>query len=320
MPLILALWAWLLPLLPNPDFRAPPAAAVSAVEESAAAAPMARERKVLLIGIDGLRPDALLAARAPNLRGLIAQGAFTPAALADSVTRSGPGWASVFTGVWHGKHRVFDNSIRGFRGDRYPAFFARLKEKRPDLATACFVNWAPIRDQIVTGADLSAATGDDDSVAAQAVRLLGAGNPDVVFLHFDAPDHAGHKYGFSRFSPPYAQAVERVDDLIGKVLRSLEARPDRAREDWLILCTTDHGGSWRHHGQDIPSQRHVFLIVSGEGSQRGTRIQAGSLVDVAPTVFSFLGVPMEPSWGWEGHAVGLRNGRNDVRLAAVAAP
>lgn len=269
-------------------------------------------RKLLLIGIDGLRPDALLSVRAPNLRALIRGGAFAPDAVADSITRSGPGWASVLTGVWHGKHGVLDNEIGVYQGDLYPAFFKRMKESRPDLYLACIVNWAPIRDRLMPGLDLALAPENDDSVAAMGRRLLLRGNPDALFLHFDSPDYAGHKYGFSRFSPPYRRAIERADAQVGKILEALRARPGYFGEDWLILVTTDHGGSWRHHGEDIPAHRKVFLIVSGDQAVRGT-VKGASLVDLAPTAMAFMGMEVDPRWGWEGKAVGLK------QIAPIAA-
>src|SRR4051794_3262208 len=82
------------------------------LQTHAGAEPM--RRKILIIGMDGLRPDALLAAHIPNLRGLIAHGTFAANASADSITRSGPGWAGVFTGVWHDKNGVRSNLISGY--------------------------------------------------------------------------------------------------------------------------------------------------------------------------------------------------------------
>lgn len=315
MFLVLALWAWLLPLysptppslvygLGNQRVAERPARDISSLPSSGPARDL--RRKVLLIGIDGVRPDALLAAHSPRLHGLISKGALATNALADSITRSGPGWASVLTGVWHGKHRVLDNNIEGFRGDLYPAFFTRLKEKRPGLRIAAMVNWAPIHERLLSGTDYAAATGNDDAVASQASSLLRYGDADVVFLEFDAPDFAGHKYGFSKFSPAYIRAIGKVDRLVGRALDDIEARPDRIREDWLVVATTDHGGSWRHHGKDIPGHRKVFLLVAGHRTRQGERLQNASLVDVAPTISAFLGISPDPAWGWEGRAMGLR--------------
>src|SRR4051812_24803859 len=47
---------------------------------------IAIKKKVLIIGLDGLRPDAMLASHIPNLRALIRQGSFAAYASADSIT------------------------------------------------------------------------------------------------------------------------------------------------------------------------------------------------------------------------------------------
>ena len=62
------------------------------------------EARVLVIGIDGLRSDCLLAANTPALNSLIAEGIFSPDALNNDITYSGPGWSGMICGVWSDKH------------------------------------------------------------------------------------------------------------------------------------------------------------------------------------------------------------------------
>ena len=63
------------------------------------------ESRVLVIGIDGTRPDALAAATTPKLDALIADGAFTAYSrilgtrYRKNDTISGPGWSSFLTDV-----------------------------------------------------------------------------------------------------------------------------------------------------------------------------------------------------------------------------
>ena len=65
----------------------------------------AKVKKVLFIGIDGCRFDAIEAARAPQLDKLIAEGAHSAKVKilapreTNSDTISGPGWSSLLTGV-----------------------------------------------------------------------------------------------------------------------------------------------------------------------------------------------------------------------------
>jgi predicted AlkP superfamily pyrophosphatase or phosphodiesterase len=266
-----------------------------------------RVPKVLVIGIDGLRSDAFRAAAAPHLLGLAHDGSFAPEAYADRITRSGPGWTSLLTGAWSPKHGVIDNTFAGYDPEAFPHVFRRLKEARPACVTASLVNWEPLA-RLATHADVSRAYGDDDSVALAAERLLAGRDgpdPDVLFLHFDAPDFAGHRYGFSRFSPPYMAAIRRTDERAGRVLAALAARPGRENEAWLVLVATDHGGTLRHHGEDIPACRRVPLIVSGDVAVAGARLAEAGLADVMPTLLSHLGVSPDPRWRLDGKALPL---------------
>jgi predicted AlkP superfamily pyrophosphatase or phosphodiesterase len=265
-----------------------------------------RAKKVLIVGIDGCRPDALRAARAPHLEALIREGAFSDRAQTDDVTVSGPCWSSMLTGVWRAKHGVRDNRFEGSNFKEYPHFFRRLKQARPGAVAVSVVHWAPINERIVADADVVKTYPRDDQVAAEAVRVLSGLDPDVVFLHFDDVDGAGHKYGFHPKVPQYLRAIERTDAHLGAVLKALRARKGYPREDWLTLVSTDHGGSGKGHGKDIPEHRTIFLIVSGPSAARGVLAPAPGVVDVAATALTHLGVPPERGWKLDGKAVGLR--------------
>ncbi|MHC4743051.1 MAG: hypothetical protein ACYS8Z_14135, partial [Planctomycetota bacterium] len=64
-------------------------------------------KHALIIGIDGCRPDALIAADTPNLDSLMAGGSWTMDAFSGGIlgtstqqaTSSGPAWSSILTGV-----------------------------------------------------------------------------------------------------------------------------------------------------------------------------------------------------------------------------
>src|SRR5215208_5590449 len=59
----------------------------------------APEKKVLVIGVDGVRVDVMRAMRLPNIEALVASGMLSDAQ-ARMPTVSGPGWSSILTGVW----------------------------------------------------------------------------------------------------------------------------------------------------------------------------------------------------------------------------
>src|SRR5262249_34107101 len=107
---------------------------IESLVKEAASPPQAlaeRANKVLIVGIDGCRTDALLKAKAPHLHGLIRSGAFSestrvlPEHDTGVDTSSGPGWSAILTGVWADKHRVRDNSFEVSNYIDYPHFFQR---------------------------------------------------------------------------------------------------------------------------------------------------------------------------------------------------
>ena len=270
-----------------------------------------RRKKVLIVGIDGLRPDALLAARAPNLSGLRAEGVFCAAARTGDATVSGPGWSSLLTGVWRDKHGVDDNKFEGSRLDAYPCFFKRVKEKRPGVVTASFVSWEMLEKRIIesSGADIRhykdhREVGDGPAAEA-AAECLAKRDPDLVFVYFARVDSVGHAHGFHPSVPEYLAEIERTDALIGTVLRAVRGRSSYAKEDWLVLVSTDHGGTLDgKHGKDVPEHRTIFLLAAGDSVARGEWTATANQVDVPVTAMAHLGIEPDPSWGMDGRPFG----------------
>jgi len=93
-------------------------------------------QKVLVIGIDGCRSDALLMASTPAIDGLISNGIFSPDGLNTDVTYSGPGWSAILTGVWSDKHLVTNNSFSVDDYATYPSFLKRIEDFDENLYTA----------------------------------------------------------------------------------------------------------------------------------------------------------------------------------------
>ena len=85
------------------------------------------QNKVLIIGIDGCRPDALLSASTPNIDKLWKNGAYSFQTKTDDISYSGSCWTGMLTGVWHAKHKVLSNKYLDPNIEEFPHFFNRLK-------------------------------------------------------------------------------------------------------------------------------------------------------------------------------------------------
>ncbi len=218
------------------------------------------QRKVLIIGIDGCRPDALVQANTPNIDGLMATGVYTLEGNTHPPTISGPGWSSMLCGVWEQKHGVKDNTFAGSQYATWSHFLDRLQAHDPSLYIASICHWAPINTQILANADLEQNMATDAEVATAAVDLLTNGDPDILFLHFDDVDAAGHANGHVPTSPTYIAAIQSTDTKVGQVLTALATRP--ISEEWMVCVVTDHGGNASGHGGITPEEQRIFRIVS----------------------------------------------------------
>lgn len=231
------------------------------------------EKKVLFIGIDGVRFDALQEANTPTVDSLKNEGLFTYDSWHLGITMSGPSWSTMLTGVWENKHLVTNNSYTNANYNNYPYFPKRAKECRPDLKCVQIVTWNPMDDAsngtggyvFNSGWDYSLDVGTHGQGLVTSAALTQMLDPelDVLFLHYDEIDVAGHANGFSPTIPTYMNAINQVDVEIRQVLNGLKNRPNYANEDWLVLLTTDHGGIGLGHGGNTNNERHIWWIAAG---------------------------------------------------------
>ena len=276
-----------------------------------------REKKVLVIGIDGVRPDVLAEVNTPNIDALIADGTFADDVESQAQTISGPGWSSMVIGAWPDKHLVTNNDFSGNDYANFPDFLTRLELVDPEFSTFAVLDWPPLgttdsggplfSDTIDAKLNFNGEEGgyeaaDAASVAA-AVRYLSNQDPDAAFVYIGNPDVVAHDTGVS---PEYRRSIELADTQVGELLAALRSRATYDREDWLILVSTDHGHKDEGgHGGESPEERTVFYLASGPSTLKGTPEASPNLVDIAVTAMAHLGVEVDPAWQLDGKVVGL---------------
>jgi len=277
--------------------------------------------KVLFIGIDGVRVDVLRDVPTPNLDALAAAGAFTDHASNVRPTVSGPCWSSMLIGVGPEKHGVVSNDFSTNRYGSYPDFLTRIEMVRPELETFAAVDWLPLgtddsggplisdavdRRVILDGYEHGWSEADSMSVDA-TVREIREGDPDALFVYLGAPDEISHNLG--GIGGAYRDAIAAADRHVGRMVEAVKRRESFATEDWLILVATDHGrtedGS---HGGDSPEETTIFYLASGPSARVGTPQPPVTLMDIAPTALTHLGIPVDPDWGLDGRPVGIEAG------------
>lgn len=263
-------------------------------------------RKTLVVGVDGTRGDAWVAADTPFTDSLASHAVVTSSASTQLAagTVSGPGWTSILSGVDADKHRITGNGNYEDRDPTWPSLLRRASEA--GLSTAAAIHWVPILTGILE-ADCCTESiiGGDADIAAAVEGWMLTSDHDLTFVHLDDVDGAGHGNGFSPEVPAYVDAIETADAHIGTMLDGILRRPTIADEHWMVVFTTDHGGEGTTHGPTTAACRTIPLIIASPSVQPGAPPPSASHLDVHPTVLDFLGIEPQESWTIDGNILGV---------------
>lgn len=245
-----------------------------------------KTKKVLIIGIDGCRSDALLKANTPTIDSLISIGLFTQSSWHLGKTKSGPGWSSMLTGVWDAKHRVHNNRFSGHQFEKYPFFPAYLKALDSTINSTIIISWKSLANLAPKfGWDQSIFAYNDEECLQKTLQCLSTRDPEIIMVHFNDVDHIGHLSGFELDNPRYIKAIEGLDEKIKRLFYYLNNRPNFTNEDWLILSSTDHGGRKHGHSNSSVMERKIWWL--GVNSA----LPKGQLISQDPGSFYYPEVP-----------------------------
>jgi arylsulfatase A-like enzyme len=249
--------------------------------------PVITTGKVVIISIDGLRPDAIQIAGSPSIMALAARGSFTWSAQTIYPSNTLPAHISMLTGYAPDEHGITWDDYLPMRGTiLVPTLFSAARAK--GLRTAMVVG----KEKFTTFRDTGAcdtwvlAAPDDDDVANRVSTALSA-RPDLLFVHLPDVDLVGHAKRW--MSPEYLTAVRRADAAVGRIVASLPP-------DTTIILTADHGGRPEGHGSDSPEDTTIPWIVAGPSTARGRALPSYAVrtTDTAATAAFVLGVSLQP--------------------------
>jgi predicted AlkP superfamily pyrophosphatase or phosphodiesterase len=248
---------------------------------------------VIIISIDGLRPDALQQAETMNLKALWKGGAYSWRAQTVFPSITLPAHASMLSGVTIDKHGITWNDWQPSRGFiTVPTVFSIAHEA--GLTTAAVVGKIKLLtlcppDVVDFFDDLSS----DADVGRTAAEYFLTHQPSVLFIHLADTDTAGHTYGW--MSPEQLQAIRKADQALTPLLAAL--RKTNLLDRTLIIVTADHGGHGRTHGTALPEDMVIPWIVFGSQVKRDYQIEPRVRVyDTAATALYALGLPIPESW------------------------
>ncbi|GAA1366260.1 HAD-IA family hydrolase [Streptomyces beijiangensis] len=273
-----------------------------------------RARRVLVVGIDGVRLDTLRTVDTPHLDSVEAAGFLAPVEIRPGTpTMSGPCWATIVTGVSVDKHAVWSNDFSGNRLTVFPDFTTRLT-RGDGRRTYVAAGWQPL----VTVADggplfrepsrLSHAApaaetcedweAVDEQMTADAVRVLSDEDPEASFVYLGATDETAHILGCV---PEYERSIARADERLGRLLAAVRGRATYDDEAWTFIVVTDHGHRDEGgHGGRTDQERTAWIACSGPDVPAGATVRELRHEDVAAQVFAALGRPADSHWTLDG--------------------
>ena len=213
---------------------------------------------VILIVVDGVRPDILAGANTPNIDNLTASGSFTWNAW--TVTPSGTIAAipSIFTGATPEVH-----GVTNWDGEIYAETIVEVFE---EAGLPCAIVG---EDPILGGYSATYCTSfyyhpqAEEHFMTRAIDLLWENDFYFISVYNPMPDHMGHEYGHG--SPEYREAIENADYHIGRLVENLELG---VYENTLIVITTDHGMTGKSHSAGCETDMRIFSIWRGPGVER----------------------------------------------------
>ncbi len=257
--------------------------------------------KIVLILVDGMRPDGLLQADARVLKRLMAKGSYSLQARTVMPSMTLPCITSLIYGVSPQTHATLTNTFASSKWE-VPGLFDLLHSA--GYRTASFFNWEQLRDLsrpgsldlalcINTAESNKLALGESDrNLTELALFTLAQHTVDFVFLYLGGVDTAGHTYGW--MSPEYISTIEKADECIERFLAEV---PEQTR----VFITADHGGTGFSHGQDTEDEMLIPLIIIADELARGEINVPISILDIAPTIAACIG--LTPPLQWEGKSL-----------------
>ncbi|MEK0430233.1 MAG: hypothetical protein RL139_37 [Gemmatimonadota bacterium] len=257
-------------------------------------------RRVVLVVLDGLRPDAIPRFGLRHCQTLIHRGASTMLGRTVDPSVTATCMASLLTGAAPERHGLEGDRfhIPRPRGTLHP--LPRLLAAHAFPSTAFLGRIPPlllgvghrIGSHLGFGRTRFQGRGAHD-IVTMATAALREQRRGLIVMHWPDADRAGHASGW--MSDPYAAAAREMDDALGRVLALLDLEDPST----LVVAMADHGGGGTvpdHHDSAHPLDRTIPIIVAGGAVRPGELPAGSSLLDVPATICWALGLERPESY------------------------
>jgi arylsulfatase A-like enzyme len=280
-------------------------------------------RRVIIVVLDGLRPDAIDAFDLSNIRAMALSGASTMSARTVSPSCTWPAMTSLLCGVSPQTHGVLQDSLHVPRPittlEPLPALVSRAGQH-----TSVFMRSLPAlyrgTGRLITRglgfAEARFAGTTAEEVTMAASTNLRSQERGLIVMHWADADEEGEGHGW--MTPEYGEGCRRLDSAIGLLmtLTSYDNDPHT-----LVVALADHGGggvTLNDHCEEHPLNWTIPLILAG-GAVRQTSLEEAHLLDVPATAAWALGVTRPTAYAGRVLIEAIRTGEQEITPSAAAA-
>ncbi|MCS2956162.1 alkaline phosphatase [Bacteroides salyersiae] len=265
-----------------------------------------KAQHVVLIGLDGWGAYSVEKADIPNIKNVMANGAYTLKKRSALPSSSAINWASMFMGAgpelhgyteWGSKTPELPSRELNQHGI-FPTIFQLLRDASPEAEIGCLYEWNGIKYLVDTLALSYYQQAPDynkhpTALCKMAVSYLKEKKPALTLVAFDNPDHIGHGVGHD--TPEYYAKLKELDGYIGKII---QATKDAGTFDQTIfIITADHGGINKGHGGKTMNEMETPFIICGKNIKKGLNFNESMMqYDVASTIAYVFGLKQPQVW------------------------
>ncbi|MCA9506793.1 MAG: alkaline phosphatase family protein [Myxococcales bacterium] len=245
---------------------------------------------IILVSIDGLRPDAIYRTQAKTLKKLINTGNYFSRAITIRPSITLPSHTSMLTGVSPKKHGIDWNSYQPELGVvQYPTALEIAKNN--GYKTAIFAakeKFLHLKRE--NGVDHFEVLETDGMKVVDAFKKYVEANgiADVTFIHLPDPDKYGHQFAW--MSLLYLWAVNYADQALDKIIK-IASKASKEQATFIVMA--DHGGFGFSHMMDIHLNNHIPFIVNGPDIAAEIKVKKEIVTyDTAATILDLLQLPL----------------------------
>ena len=255
------------------------------------------ENKVILISIDGMRPDGVKKCANPYVDELTKKSTYTFDARTVFPSVTFPCHMSMFHSVPPERHGITTNI---YMPPVHPIDGIFEVVKNAGGMCSMYYGWEQIREVSRPGSlkaaeyiNAMAFEFTDTALTDSALSFIKKAHPDFVFLYMvETDEKGGHGNGW--MSEEYLKNVSTAIENVKRVI-------EEVGDEYTIIVTADHGGHDRGHGTQMPEDMIIPMFFFGKEFEKGKEVHNISILDIAPTIIDVmqLKAPSE----WEGKSV-----------------